>query len=91
MATTLDTPVAGYPDTRWRTRDIVVAAVIGVAFGVVFWIWNAVYGGPLEAALGFFPPLKDLSYAIWLMPNQAPSSGIVFCCAPVSRFHRRMT
>ncbi len=68
MTTTLDTQITGYPDTRWRTRDIVVAAVIGVAFGVVFWIWNAVYGGPLQAALGFFPPLKDLSYAIWLMP-----------------------
>ena len=29
------TPTA-YPETHWRTRDIVVAAVIGVAFGVVF-------------------------------------------------------
>jgi len=71
MATTLGAPSSsamGLPDTHWRTRDIVVAAVIGVAFGVVFWVWNAVYGGPLKAALGFFPPLMDLSYAIWLMP-----------------------
>ena len=38
------------PDTRWRTRDIVVAAVIGVAFGVVFWVWGLVWYGPLRAA-----------------------------------------
>ena len=38
MATTIGAPALGAaPDTRWRTRDIVVAAVIGVAFGVVFW------------------------------------------------------
>ena len=27
---------------RWRTVDIVVTAVLGVAFGVVFWGWNLV-------------------------------------------------
>jgi energy-coupling factor transport system permease protein len=27
---------------RWRTVDIVVTAVLGVAFGVVFWAWNLV-------------------------------------------------
>ena len=26
----------------WRTVDIVVAAVIAVAFGVVFWAWNVI-------------------------------------------------
>ena len=30
--------------TRWRTLDIVVCAVIGVAFGVVFWAWDAIWG-----------------------------------------------
>jgi energy-coupling factor transport system substrate-specific component len=29
---------------RWRTVDIVVTAVLGVAFGVVFWAWNLTYG-----------------------------------------------
>ena len=67
MATTLDsaTPL---PDTHWRTRDIVVAAIIGVAFGVVFWIWNTAWGGPLDALFAFAPPLKDLAYAVWLIP-----------------------
>ncbi|MET7671558.1 ECF transporter S component, partial [Micromonospora luteifusca] len=25
--------------SRWRTIDIVVASVIAVAFGVIFWAW----------------------------------------------------
>ena len=69
MATTLRGPafVAG-SDTRWRTRDIVVAAVIGVAFGVVFWVWNLWWDGPINAVFSFAPPLRDLAYAIWLLP-----------------------
>ena len=44
MTTTIRHGVAEHvPDTRWRTRDIVVAAVIGVAFGVVFWVWGLVW------------------------------------------------
>jgi energy-coupling factor transport system permease protein len=55
------------PDQRWRTRDIVVAAVIGVAFGVVFWAWNLTYAAaePIFAAA---PPLRDLMYGVWLIP-----------------------
>jgi energy-coupling factor transport system substrate-specific component len=52
------------PDTRWRTRDIVVTAVIGVAFGVVFWAWGLAWA-PIEAALG---PARFLFYAVWLVP-----------------------
>ena len=55
------------PDTRWRTRDIVVAAVIGVAFGVVFWAWNLAYAA-IDPVFAFAPWLKDLGYGIWLMP-----------------------
>ena len=57
-----------YPDTRWRTRDIVVAAVIGVAFGVVFWVWGIVWEGPFAALNAIAPPLRDLLYAVWLIP-----------------------
>jgi energy-coupling factor transport system substrate-specific component len=58
---------AASPDTRWRTRDIVVTAVIGVAFGVVFWAWNLVYAG-LEPVFAFAPPARDILYGVWLMP-----------------------
>ncbi len=61
------TPRPHSPDTRWRTRDIVVAAVIGVAFGVVFWAWNLVYAG-LEPVFAFAPPARDILYGVWLMP-----------------------
>ena len=53
--------------TRWRTRDIVVAAIIGVAFGVVFWAWGVAWGG-FDALFLFAPPAKDLLYAVWLVP-----------------------
>ncbi|HJW22416.1 MAG TPA: ECF transporter S component [Candidatus Limnocylindrales bacterium] len=58
---------AGLPATAWRTRDIVVAAVIGVAFGVVFWAWGLAWSAfdPLNS---FFPVLRDSLYAVWLVP-----------------------
>lgn len=56
--------VPALPDTHWRTRDIVVTAVIGVAFGVVFWAWGLAWA-PIEAALG---PARFLFYAVWLVP-----------------------
>ena len=60
------TPTSSSRDA-WRTVDIVVAAVIGVAFGVVFMAWNAIYTatGPLFAAI---PPVQALMYGVWLMP-----------------------
>ena len=61
------TASAAPPDTRWRTRDIVVAAVIGVAFGVVFWAWNLVYAG-VEPLFAFAPPARDIMSGVWLMP-----------------------
>lgn len=52
------------PFDAWRTRDIVVAAVVGIAFGVVFVAWNGLYAG-----LGFLtPPLSDVIYGMWLVP-----------------------
>ena len=69
MATTYPANTsAPLPDTRWRTRDIVVAAVIGVAFGVVFWVWGLAWSGPIDLAFAFAPALKDLGYAVWLIP-----------------------
>jgi energy-coupling factor transport system substrate-specific component len=57
MTTTMAAP------TAWRTRDIVVVAVIAVAFGVFFWAFGIAWS-PLEA-LG---PAKNLLYAGWLLP-----------------------
>ncbi len=68
MHTTLGDPAAPYPDTTWRTRDIVVVAVIGVTFGLVFWVWGILWNGPLAVLGGLALPILDLGYAIWLIP-----------------------
>jgi energy-coupling factor transport system substrate-specific component len=52
---------------RWRTIDIVIASVIAVAFGVIFWAWNLVWGAT-EAAFAFFPPAQTVLYGVWLIP-----------------------
>ncbi|WP_320066667.1 ECF transporter S component [Micromonospora sp. RTGN7] len=54
-------------DNRWRTIDIVVASVIAVAFGVIFWAWGLVWSAT-EGAFAFFPPAQTLLYGVWLMP-----------------------
>jgi energy-coupling factor transport system substrate-specific component len=58
-------PVAA--GSRWRTVDIVVTAVLGVAFGVVFWAWNLLWAAT-GAAFTAFPPAQALMYGVWLLP-----------------------
>src|SRR3954469_21878031 len=53
--------------SRWRTVDIVVTAVLGVAFGVVFWAWNLLWAAT-GAAFTAFPPAQAVMYGVWLMP-----------------------
>jgi len=55
------------PHGSWRTVDIVITAVIGVAFGVVFWAWNLLWSatGP---AFAVFPPAQAFMYGVWLLP-----------------------
>ncbi|SBT45904.1 ECF transporter S component [Micromonospora auratinigra] len=52
---------------RWRTIDIVVASVIAVAFGVIFWAWGLLWGAT-DAAFAFFPPAQAIMYGVWLVP-----------------------
>ena len=61
-------PSSSTGTARWRTVDIVVTAVLGVAFGVVFWAWNLVFG-VLAEPLSFFPPLSALLNGVYLMPG----------------------
>jgi len=53
--------------SSWRTVDIVVAAAIAVAFGVVFWAWNLVWEATKPVFL-VFPPSQYLIYGVWLIP-----------------------
>ena len=49
--------------SRWRTRDIVVTAVIAVAFGVGFWAFGLAW-----RALEVLGPAQNLLYGVWLLP-----------------------
>ncbi|MGD6979357.1 MULTISPECIES: ECF transporter S component [Citricoccus] len=51
----------------WRVVDIVVAAVVAVASGVVFWAWNLAYAG-LGGVFLAFPPSSGLVAGMWLFP-----------------------
>jgi energy-coupling factor transport system substrate-specific component len=47
--------------------DIVVTAVLGVAFGVVFWAWGLLWNAT-GAAFTAFPPAQAFMYGVWLLP-----------------------
>jgi alkylation response protein AidB-like acyl-CoA dehydrogenase len=53
--------------SEWRTVDLIVASVLGVASGVIFVAWNAAYA-PLSVALaGFTPGLVGSLGGVWLI------------------------
>lgn len=57
-------PAAG----GWRTVDIVVTSVLGVAFGVVFWAWGLLWNAT-NPAFTAFPPAQAFMYGSWLIPG----------------------
>ncbi|UOQ88918.1 ECF transporter S component [Agromyces endophyticus] len=52
---------------RWRVVDIVVAAVLGIATGVVFIFWNSVGYAWFVAADAVTPGLGGIAVGIWLL------------------------
>ena len=55
---------AGQPG--WRVVDIVVASVLAVVWGVVFWQWNVVWTPLFSGAIN---PLAYLVSGVWLVPG----------------------
>jgi energy-coupling factor transport system substrate-specific component len=56
------------PGYNWRVVDIVVAALIAVAGGVIFWAWSQganLISAPVNA---FYPPLTGLYAGGWMIP-----------------------
>jgi len=53
---------------RWRVVDIVIAAVIGVAFGVVFRGWDLLYPIPSKPLELLLPGSQAILYGVWLIP-----------------------
>jgi energy-coupling factor transport system substrate-specific component len=52
----------------WRVVDIVVAAVVAVAFGIVFLAWNLIYTAA-DPLFAFLRPAQAILYGIWLLPG----------------------
>lgn len=59
-------PTAG-PQGGWRVVDIVVAAAVAVAFGVVFLAWNGLAAATLPV-FAFLPPAQAILNGLWLLP-----------------------
>lgn len=56
--------LAGRLYRDWTTRDIVVAAVLAVAVGVIFWAWDLLW----SAALGAVPfPPQYIFVGVWMI------------------------
>jgi energy-coupling factor transport system permease protein len=51
----------------WRIVDIVVAAVVAVAFGAAFLAWNALAVATVPA-FAFLPPAQAILNGLWLLP-----------------------
>ncbi|MGI8880917.1 MAG: ECF transporter S component [Jatrophihabitans sp.] len=49
---------------RWRTVDIVVAAVVAALFGAVYWGWGYF---PASKVFSFFPPMSGLLNTVFLL------------------------
>ncbi|WP_136612246.1 ECF transporter S component [Sinomonas albida] len=54
------------PVYTWRVVDIVVAAVVSVACGVIFWLWDQGYTG-IQVVTAAFAPLSGLYSGGWLL------------------------
>lgn len=66
-STFVPAPVATASRLRWRVVDIVVASVLGVAIGLIFWAWNTVGYAWFTAMDGLTPGLGGTAVGIWLL------------------------
>ena len=62
-------------NNKWRVVDIVVAAIIAVASGVIFWGWDIVCTAPLALFGAVTPGFEGLLNAFWLFAG--PLAAII--------------
>lgn len=60
---------------KWRVVDIVVAAIVAVASGVIFWGWDIVCSAPLALFEGVTPGFEGLLNGFWLFAG--PLAAII--------------
>ena len=63
--------VATRPLMRWRGVDLITAAMLAVAFGVMFWGFDTFIYPILATATAGFPPAGELMLGVWLLPAVA--------------------
>jgi len=66
--TASSTILATRPLMGWRGVDLITAAMLAVAFGVMFWGFNTFIYPILSAATAGFPPAGELMLGVWLLP-----------------------
>lgn len=65
MTSTTNPSSTGTRSKQWRVVDIVVASVVAVASGVIFWAWGLAWNA-LSLPLAFLPGLSGLLAGGWL-------------------------
>lgn len=53
--------------SSWRVIDIVTAAVLGIACGLIFWVWNVIGYAGFTALDTLTPGFGGLVVGIWLL------------------------
>ncbi|RNE48483.1 ECF transporter S component [Corynebacterium alimapuense] len=53
--------------TSWRVIDIIIASVLGVACGLIFWLWNSIGYAWWTAMEAFTPGFGGLAVGVWLI------------------------
>jgi energy-coupling factor transport system substrate-specific component len=62
------TVLATRPLMGWRGVDLITAAMLAVAFGVMFWGFDTFIYPILSTATAGFPPAGELMLGVWLVP-----------------------
>lgn len=62
------TILATRPLMGWRGVDLITAAMLAVAFGVMFWGFDTFIYPVLSTATAGFPPAGELMLGVWLIP-----------------------
>lgn len=52
---------------QWRVIDIIIAAVLGVSCGLLFWLWNSVGFAWFTAFDALTPGLGGMAVGVWLL------------------------
>lgn len=53
--------------SSWRVIDIIIASVLGVACGLIFWLWNSIGYAWFTAMDALTPGFGGLAVGIWLI------------------------